>query len=133
LHHKPLKCWRKARAELIEYAQDLCKELDEMDLLLFHSINHKIPLIDENRIYPWQPSWCPEVFHQQQAEKKNAYLKSGHWRVSSACNTVPMIFIAKPGKKVSDVPKLCTVVDLRAWNANTVKMSSPLPNIDGVL
>jgi hypothetical protein len=44
-----------------------------------------------------------------------------------------MMFISKPGKKVSNIPELRTVVDLRAWNANTVKMSSPLPDIDGVL
>jgi hypothetical protein len=43
----------KARAELIEYARDLCKELDETDLPPFRSINHEIPLIDEDKIYPW--------------------------------------------------------------------------------
>ena len=43
------------------------------------------------------------------------------------------MFIAKPGKKVGSVPELRTVVDLRARNANTMKMSSPLPDIDGVL
>ena len=123
----------KARAELVEYARDLCKELDETDLPPFRAINHEIPLIDENKIYPWRPSRCPEVFRQQWAEKKNAYLRSGRWRVSSARNTVPMMFIAKPGKKVGSVPELRTVVDLRARNANTMKMSSPLPDIDGVL
>jgi hypothetical protein len=107
--------------------------LDETDLLPFRSINHEIPLIDENRIYPWHLSQCPEVFRQQWAEKKNTYLKSGCWRVSSACNTVPMMFIVKPGKKVSNLPELQTIVDLWAQNANIVKMSSPLPNIDGVL
>ena len=123
----------KARAELVEYARDLCKELDETDLPPFRAINHEIPLIDENKIYPWHPSRCPEVFRQQWAEKKNAYLRSGRWKVSSARNTVPMMFIAKPGKKVGSVPELRTVVDLRARNANTVKMSSPLPDIDSVL
>jgi hypothetical protein len=123
----------KARADLIEYARDLCKELDETDLPPFQSINHEIPLIDENKIYLWRPSRCPEVFRQQWAEKKNAYLKSGRWKVSSARNTVPMMFISKPGKKVSNLPELHTVVDPQARTANTVKMSSPLPDIDSVL
>jgi hypothetical protein len=62
---------------------------------------------------------APEVFWQQWAEKKNAYIKSGCWKISSTRNTVPMMFISKPGKKVGNVPELCTVVDLQARNANT--------------
>jgi hypothetical protein len=46
----------KARAELVEYAGDLCKELDETDLPPFRSINHGIPLIDDTKIYLWRPS-----------------------------------------------------------------------------
>jgi hypothetical protein len=61
---------QKARATLVEYARDLCKELDEMDLPLFCSINHEIPLINKNKIYPWRPSRCLEVFRQQWTEKK---------------------------------------------------------------
>ena len=123
----------KGRAELLEYAQDLCKELGETDLPPFRAINHEIPLIDEDKIYPWRPSRCPEVYRAQWAEKKDIYLKSGRWKISSARNTVPMMFIAKPGRKIGNVPELRTVVDLRARNANTLKMSSPLPDIDGVL
>ena len=98
---------------LVEYAQNLSRELDETDLPPFHSINHEIPLIDEHKIYLWHPSQCPEIFHQQWAEKKNAYLKSGHWRISSARNTVPMMFISKLGKRVGNVLQLQTVMDLR--------------------
>jgi hypothetical protein len=123
----------EGRKMLTEYARDICKELDETDLPPFRAINHEIPLIDEHKIYPWRPSRCPEVFRGQWTEKKDVYLKSGRWKVSSARNTVPMMFIAKPGRKIDNVPELRTVVDLRARNANTVKMSSPLPDIDGVL
>jgi hypothetical protein len=102
----------KARAKLINYAKDLCKEMYETDLPPFRSINHEIPLIDQNKIYPWWSSRCPEIFCQQWTEKKNAYLSSGPWKISSARNTVPMMFISKPGKKVGNVPELRTVVDL---------------------
>jgi hypothetical protein len=43
------------------------------------------------------------------------------------------MFIAKLGKKIGNALELHTVVDLQARNVNTVKMSSPLPDIDGVL
>ncbi|KAF8220658.1 hypothetical protein L208DRAFT_1416363, partial [Tricholoma matsutake] len=35
----------------------------DMDLLLppLQAINHTVPLIDENKIYPWRPSRCPEA------------------------------------------------------------------------
>jgi hypothetical protein len=52
----------------------------------------------------------------------------GRWKITSIGNTVPMLFIKKPG---SD--KLQTVIDLREWNKNTHKMSAPLPDIDGIL
>lgn len=48
--------------------------------------------------------------------------------MTSAGNTVPMLFIRKPG-----TDKLRTVIDLRERNANTKKLSSPLPDIDGIL
>ncbi|CAA7262759.1 unnamed protein product [Cyclocybe aegerita] len=39
----------------------------------------------------------------------------------------------KPSKKPGDLPRLRTVNDLRARNANTKKMTSPLPDIDGIM
>ena len=100
-----------ARKELIEYARPLCKEMEETDLPPFRAINHEIPLIDVDKIYPWRPSRCPEAFRPQWIEKKNAYLKSGRWKITSARNTVPMMLIPKPGAKMDQVPDLRTVVE----------------------
>jgi hypothetical protein len=50
------------------------------------------------------------------------------WQVTSAGNTVPMLFIRKPGSN-----RLCTVVDLRERNKNTQKLMSPLPDMEGIL
>ncbi|KAF8800848.1 hypothetical protein BYT27DRAFT_7262577 [Phlegmacium glaucopus] len=69
----------KVQEELRQYAEPLCREVHETDLLPFRVINHTIPLIDESRTYPWRPSRCPEVFRAQWAEKRNAYIKSGRW------------------------------------------------------
>lgn len=122
-----------AREELITYAEPLCKAASETGLPPFRAINHKIPLIDENKIYPWRPSRCPEVFRSQWDDRRAAYLKTGRWRITSSGNTVPMLLIPKPHKKPGDPPILRTAFDLRARNDNTYKQMSPLPDPEGIL
>jgi hypothetical protein len=95
-------------------------------------INHKILLIDETKIYPWQPSHCPEVFKEQWVRKKRQHLDTWRWRVTTARNTVPLLCIPTPNKP-KDKPELCTTIDLRVRNSNTYKMSALLPSIEGVL
>ena len=63
-------------------------------------------------------------------KKKDAYIKSGRWKITSARNTVHMLLIPKLGTKP---PKLQTVVDLWEHNKNTRKLMSPLPDMDGIL
>ncbi|KAF8233799.1 hypothetical protein L208DRAFT_1395228 [Tricholoma matsutake] len=57
----------KIRQELLAYAEPICIEALDMDLLLppLWAINHTVPLIDENKIYPWRPSRCPEALRSQ--------------------------------------------------------------------
>ena len=59
-----------AQEELCQYAAPLCKEVLNAELPPFRNINHTIPLIDEEKTYPWQPSRCPEIFQEQWVEKK---------------------------------------------------------------
>jgi hypothetical protein len=66
-----------AREELMAYAEPLCRNVDETELPPLRAINHTIPLIDENKTYAWRASRCPEIFREQWAKKKDAYLKSG--------------------------------------------------------
>jgi hypothetical protein len=120
----------RARDELRRYADPLCREVDETDLPPFRAINHTIPLINENLTYTWRPSRCPEVFRPQWIEKRNAYIKSGRWKITSAGNTVPMLLIPKPH---TSPPLLRTVVDLQERNKNTHKLTSPLPDMEGML
>jgi Retroviral aspartyl protease len=122
-----------ARDELHRASDHLCKDVNETDLPPFWAINHTIPLIDENKIYSWHPSHCPEVFRGQWAEKCDAYLRSGQWQITSAENTVPMLLIPKPKKKPGEPPELCTVIDLCERNFNTRKLTSPLPDMEGIL
>ena len=116
--------------ELRQYADPLCREVLEMDLPPFQDINHTIPLIDEEKTYLWQPSQCPEIFLAQWTEKRDAYIKSGRWKITSAWNTMPTLLIPKPGTKP---PELRTVVDLHERNKNTWKPTSTLPDMEGML
>ena len=119
-----------AREELHQYAELLCKEMSETDLPPLWAINHVIPLINESTTYSWHPSRCPEAFKAQWAEKRDAYVKSGQWKITSAGNTVPMLLIQKPG---TNPPLLWTVVDLRERNKDMHKHTSPLPDMEGML
>ncbi|KAG9221453.1 hypothetical protein CCMSSC00406_0010144 [Pleurotus cornucopiae] len=118
----------QACEELREYTKPLCKTMDQTDLPPLRAINHTIPLIDEKKVYKWRPSRCPEPLLEQWVEKRNAYLKSGRWQITTSGNAVPMLHIYKPGTKL-----LRIVVDSRERNANTVKMSTPMPNIEVIL
>ncbi|KIK53994.1 hypothetical protein GYMLUDRAFT_249892 [Collybiopsis luxurians FD-317 M1] len=95
-------------SKLSSRAMDLFQDrIDSVQKELVEAINHTIPLIDESIILPWRPSKCPEKFRSQWAEKRDAYLKSGSG-------------------------KMRVVIDLWARNANTRKLSSPMPDIEGI-
>ena len=118
------------REELRTYADPLCKEMHETGLPPLRDINHTIPLIDEKKTYSWRPSRCPEALREQWTEKRDAYLKTGRWEITSAGNTVPMLLIPKPH---THPPLLRTVFDLRERNKNTKRLTSPLPDMEGML
>jgi len=119
----------KVRRYLHELARPLCPEGGATALPPFCTINHSIPLIDESKIYLWQQSKCPEAMRGLWNEKKNVYLESGHWKITTAQNTCPMLLIPKAGTP----PRLRVVVDLRERNKNTRKLSSPMPDMEGIL
>jgi hypothetical protein len=118
------------REELLEYAEPICRIASDTPLPPFRAINHTIPFIEESKILPWRASRCPKALRPQWDEKRKAYLNSGRWKVFNAGNTAPMLLIPKPK---SNPPRLRVVVDLRARNANTRKMTSPLPDMEAIL
>ncbi|KAG9227810.1 hypothetical protein CCMSSC00406_0000544 [Pleurotus cornucopiae] len=119
---------QKAREYLLDYVRPLCLPAEDTGLPPLHAINHEIPLIDENKTYTWRLSKCPEPLRKQWVEKHKAYLKSGRWRVTTTTNAMPMLLIYKPGTSL-----LRTVFDLREWNLNSCRMSTPMPEIEGCL
>ena len=78
------------------------------------------------------PGMHPGALKSLEVKKRDAYLKSGWWKMTMACDTVPMLLIPKPHKP-KDAQELRTIIDLRERNKNTIKMSLPLPDIEGVL
>ena len=117
-----------ARQELRDYSADICKKAMETALPPLRKINHRVPLIDPDKVYPWRPSKVPEALRGQWATKRDAYLSTGRWEMATGSSACPMLLIKKPGLP-TDPPKLRTVVDLRDRNANTKKMASPLPDV----
>jgi len=119
----------RVRERLHELTQPLCSQAGATVLPPLRAINHSIPLIDEGKIYPWRLSKCPEALRPLWIEKKNSYLKSGCWELTTTHNTCPMLLITKPGTPI----QLRVVVDLRERNKNTCKLSSPMPDMEGIL
>lgn len=122
----------EARQEIRKYAEPICKKAGETDLPPLRKINHRIPLIDPSKQYHWRASKCPEPLLPQWVEKRNEYVRTGRWVPSTSFNTSPMLCIPKPGKK-GEPPKLRCVFDLRERNANTRKLTCPLPDMESIL
>ncbi|KAI0374721.1 hypothetical protein BV20DRAFT_1079884, partial [Pilatotrama ljubarskyi] len=66
----------EARRELREYTAPICKEASDSPLPPLRAINHRIPLIEEDKVYSWRPSKCPDALRALWIEKRDAYLKS---------------------------------------------------------
>jgi len=98
----------RAREYLLKMAKPLCTPAGATILPPLREINHTIPLVDENKVYTWRPSRCPEALRPAWIEKKNVYLRSGRWKMTTTRNTCPMLLIPKVGSPT----RLRVVVDL---------------------
>lgn len=119
------------RDELIEYAKPICKEAIETPLPPLRAINHTIPLIDENKVYAWRPSKCPEQMKPLWRAKREDYVRTGRWEFRTGHNAMPMLMLKKPSK--DGILRIRSAIDTRERNANTKKMASPLPDIEDIL
>jgi len=91
-----------------------------------HEVNHTIPLINLDAHYSTRTPRCSTALFPLLREKTDRYVKSGWWEPAHGQNAIPILCIPKAGKEL----KLCTVIDARERNANTVINSTPLPNQD---
>ncbi|KAG8722444.1 hypothetical protein FRC09_006266 [Ceratobasidium sp. 395] len=90
----------KICTKLRKESEDLCKKAAQMLLPSLQVINHRIPLIDENKMYSWRSSRCPEALRNQWEEKMKAYLDTGRWEFATGVNEIPMLLIHKKGVEV---------------------------------
>ena len=89
-------------------------------------INHRIPLIDENKRYHYHLPRCPDAMKPQLMEKLRTYVDAGWWIPKAVPQAAPLLCIPKKSGK------LRTVVDCRQRNDNTVKDVTPFPDQDQI-
>ncbi|KDQ63999.1 hypothetical protein JAAARDRAFT_117059 [Jaapia argillacea MUCL 33604] len=112
------------RKKWMEQCADLLGTIP-LELPPLREINHKIPLIDENKHYAYHLPQCAEALKPQLRAKINRYLQAGWWEEATVPQAAPMLTLTKP--KSSNIR---TVVDCRKRNDNTIKDVTPFPDQD---
>ncbi|KAL1940906.1 hypothetical protein VTO73DRAFT_7542 [Trametes versicolor] len=97
-----------------------------LELPPMREINHRIPLIDEERRYNYHHPRCPDAMRGQLKEKMDRYLEAGWWEMRPANQAAPLLCVLKKNGK------LRTVVDARQRNDNTHKDVTPFPDQDNI-
>ena len=116
------------RNEWIRLCEGLfANQPDELPPL--REINHKIPLIDESRVYHHRQPKCPDAFKPALMAKIERYTRAGWWMPITATRATPMLCIPKSAKNPNE---LRTVFDLREQNLNTHKDLTPMPDQDAI-
>ena len=99
------------------------------DLPPLREINHRIPLIDESKVYHHRQPKCPDAFKPALMAKIERYTRAQWWMPATASRATPMMCIPKSAKNPNE---LRTVFDLREQNANTHKDLTPMPDQDAI-
>ncbi|KAJ3015068.1 hypothetical protein NUW54_g1142 [Trametes sanguinea] len=92
----------------------------------FREVNHRIPLIDEKKIYRYHFPRCAEAIRTELLAKINRYVKAGWWRPATVTQAAPLLCVAKKDGK------LRTVIDAQQRNANTLHDLTPFPDQDQI-
>jgi hypothetical protein len=109
------KAWLDSAADILTGAPNHLPPLRE--------VNHKIPLIDENKRYNYHLPRCPEALKTQLINKIQKYKDAGWWEERNVSQAAPMMCVYK-----KDGAKLRTVIDRRKRNDNTEKDITPFPD-----
>ena len=96
--------------------------LEELKLPPLRTVNHDIPLINENLRIHHRPSKCPEPLLGKLKEKVDRYLKAGLWKCTTLPLSTPMMIVIKKDGNIS------TVIDARQRNDNTLSDDTPMPD-----
>ncbi|KAL7281608.1 hypothetical protein ACG7TL_004925 [Trametes sanguinea] len=114
---------QKLRDKWYEKTEDIMRPPPET-LPPFREVNHRIPLIDEQKKYRYHLPRCADVVKPELLAKINHYVAAGWWRPVTCEQAAPLLCVAKKDGK------LRTVVDARQRNSNTVHDLTPFPDQD---
>jgi hypothetical protein len=118
----------RLRKEWIQICDDIfANQPDELPPL--REINHRIPLIDDSKVYHHRQPKCPDAFKPALMAKIERYTRAGWWIPITASRAMPMLCIPKSAKNPNE---LRTVFDLQEQNANTHKDLTPMPDQDAI-
>jgi hypothetical protein len=87
-------------------------------------VNHRIPIMDENKRYKYHSPRCLDSLKPELIEKIARYTRAGWWEPIQVDQVAPMLCVHKK------TMALHTVVDGRQRNENTLKDVTPLPDQD---
>jgi hypothetical protein len=90
------------------------------------AVNHRIPLIDETKVYNYHLLRCPDAMKEQLIDKINRYVHAGWWKAVQTDQAAPMLCIPKK------TGLLRTAIDCRKRNDNTRKDVTPFPDQDQI-
>jgi hypothetical protein len=110
------KEWMKSNEDIMNGALEWLSPLRE--------VNHKIPIVDENKRYKYYSPRCPDSLKPELMKKIAQYTCAGWWEPIQVDQAALMLCIHKK------TMALCTIVDGRQCNENTIKDMTPLPDQD---
>ena len=113
------------RQDCLESAKDVICEVP-LTLPPMRAINHRIPLMEEDKVEKYHLPRCPDVLKPQLRDKIIRYTKAGWWIEKTTSQAAPMLCIPKKNGK------LRTVIDCRKRNDNTWKDITPFPDQDQI-
>src|SRR6202453_4894875 len=88
----------------------------------FREVNHKIPLIDEQKRYNYHLPRCPDSLKKELTGKIQRHKDTGWWEETNVSQAAPMICVPKKSGK------LHTIIDGRKRNEDTEKDVTPFPD-----
>jgi hypothetical protein len=113
------------RDRWMEISKDIMSGVPET-MPPLRAVNHRIPLIDDNKVYNYHLPRCPDAMKEQLIEKINRYVRAGWWTAVQTNQAAPMLCIPKK------TGLLRTAIDCRKRNDNTLKDVTPFPDQDQI-
>ena len=115
----------RMRQEWLDSCQDILNGAPPC-LPPLREINHRIPIVDESKVYNYHLPRCPVSIKQALSDKIERYEKAGWWKRAVATQAAPMLCVPKKNGS------LRTVVDCRRRNDNTARDVTPFPDQDEI-